>query len=322
METLTALSDPVLLEVLHLLPARDMLLCFPACRSILQTGSSTLLWFRVYCAAYRGHFKPPPSFEELAAGAPTELGLNLFDWVALHRHRALLDSPKPLQERLTGTLCLSDPGCERPGMIDAEHGGSSRGGGFFGGGSQCAAVLRQPLEPLPLARPIAYVEVYIHGGASVGLVDSVSYSDKSHIGWRPNSLGYHGDEGSIYSTCMGLSVKNFGPTFGLDPKLVVPNDSSQAPRAADVVGVGIDFGPGGGCSETETGVVFFTKNGEYVGGLPWTMPQLRHFAFALHRSGDRASVNIGTARFLFDIEGFSQSPRPSVSELCKRKACR
>jgi len=309
--------EPVLCEILHMLPSTDMARCLGSNRLLAEVGSVPALWFRAYCVAYRGHLDPPPSFEELAAGAPTDLALDAFDWSSLCKHRAQLLSKKTLQERLSGTLQLSDPGRERLGMIDAEHVLQ----GYRLSGSISGGVLRERMEPLPLMRPIAYVELYVHGGASAGLVDSVSYPSSSHIGWRNKSIGYHGDEGSIYAEAgdalASFRAIGFGPTFGLDPQLVVPNDSSRAPRAADVIGVGIDFPPQQDAGNDEQGpagagmgTVFWTKNGEYVGGLPWPDADLRYFAFALHRRGDRASVNTGTSRFLFDIEGFSQKPRP------------
>lgn len=307
------LMEPILLEVLHAVPVRELLPCLAACRALAQANENPLLWFRVYCASCRGHFEPPPSFEELVAGDFRELPLKLelFDWAKLCRHRASLAPATPLQQHLTGRLQVSaQAACA--GMIDVEH---SAGGGWMG--SQCAAVLRRRLSPLPAARPIAYVELYVRGGASVGLVSSASYSQRSHIGWKEGSLGYHGDEGSIYAGSGESSA--FGPTFGLDPEQVVPNDSGQADRKVDVIGVGIDFGPGGpdtveGAREgaKEGSVVFFTKNGVYIGSVPRDEPEMQYFAFALHRQGDRASLNTGANRFLFDIEEFSQVPRLDV----------
>merc|ERR1712032_923890 len=96
------------------------------------------------------------------------------------------------------------------------------------------------MQPLQLARPIAYVELFIRGGASVGLVGNPRYRKSAHIGWHAPSIGYHGDEGTLYCN-NGVHSFEVGPTFGLDPQLVVANDRTRAPRKADVVGVGIIF---------------------------------------------------------------------------------
>merc|ERR1712061_391637 len=102
-----------------------------------------------------------------------------------------------------------DAPTERRGMIDIEH--NSVRASFFGGTTQCM-VFKQPLKPMPLARPVAYVELMVHGGASVGLVDSCNYRPQAHIGWERQSLGYHGDEGALYFNS-GFGGQKFGPPF-------------------------------------------------------------------------------------------------------------
>jgi hypothetical protein len=315
--TLSSLVEPVLWEILHNLPPKELGASAGVSRCVKQAAASPLLWFRVYCSAYRGHFTPPPTFHELAAGCLTELEVERFSWSALTRSRvSLVDSKLTTSDRLKGGhLQLQDAPSERQGMIDAMHPGGHAGlRAFFG--TQLCAVLQQPLRPLPLSRPLAYVELMVRGGASVGLVDQRDYDSHAHVGWKPESLGYHGDEGSLYYSS-GYKSYKFGPSFGLDPELVVTNDVTNAPRRADVIGVGIDFSTDGSHSEATSragnGMVFFTKNGALVGSVILPSTRLNLFAFALHRGGDMASLNVGTARFFFDIEAFSQQPWPRES---------
>mmetsp|Transcript_1909 Transcript_1909/g.2902 ORF Transcript_1909/g.2902 Transcript_1909/m.2902 type:complete len:256 (+) Transcript_1909:127-894(+) len=253
MVAMSVLSDAVVLEILHNLDPEELRTCFATSTSVNCLASSNILWFRLYCSKYRGHFTPPPTFQELVAGAFSELNLDSLPWRVLVRIRIASSSDGPPTERLVGGgLHLEEAPMERWGMIDAEH---------VTRWPQCM-VLRQPLQAMPLGRPVAYAELLVHGGASVGLVDSCHYAPRSHVGWRPESLGYHGDDGSLFANrCFG-SVK-FGPTFGLDPELVVPDDRTQAPRRADVIGVGIDHGS----EEGKVKTAFFTKNGGLVGSV-------------------------------------------------------
>jgi hypothetical protein len=255
-EQLQSLIEPVLLEVMHALPPKDLAICRVVSRSLHQIASSSLLWFRVYSTVYRGNFKPPPSFTELAAGTLTELELARFPWHMLTQSHAMLSRTKPVGEQLKGgTLHLENVHTEPGGMIDAENQTerAPRAGWHDsrpGSNLQCV-VLQQPLQPLPLARPLAYVELLVHGGASVGLVKRSDYPHHSHVGWHDESLGYNGDNGLIYYSG---GIFRFGPTFGFDPELVVSNDAKIAPQRADVVGVGIDFEPN--CAE-DGWLVFF-----------------------------------------------------------------
>jgi len=240
-----------------------------------------------------------------------QLDLEQFDWEKLCYYRAMLASALPAPERVAADgLQVCDAPAERPGMIDVVH---ERDRGISLWGTALCMVLKQPLAPLPLARPVAYAEVLIHGGSSVGLVGNVAYHKSAHIGWYETSLGYHGDEGSIYFNS-GSSSHKFGPPFGLDPEFVVANDETRAPRRADVIGVGIDCGTSTGEATGATEkTIFFTKNGSMVGSMALPSEHLKHLALTLHRSGDSASVNVGTSRFFFDVEAYSQVPRPPVT---------
>lgn len=310
MADFTTLNEAIFLEILHNLTPEELGPVSATATFVNESASSSILWYRIYSSLYRGNFTPPPTFQELVAGSFSDLDLACFPWKTLTGFRAGMTPKLPLTPSsclVGGRLQLEDAPVERCGMIGATHVGELT----FLSTAQCM-ILRQPLKPMPLARPVAYVELLVHGGASMGLVDSCTYDPRSHIGWRPQSLGYHGDEGSIYFSG-GYGGRKFGPSFGLDPELVVPNDATKAPRRADVVGVGIDHGIDHGAEGSKEKTVFFTKNGELVGSMVLPNEDLAFFAFALHRKGDRASVNVGSSRFYFDIESYSRNPQPAVS---------
>lgn len=302
---MSMLIEPAVLEILDCLPPRDLFQIGSAAASLRRLAALPHLWFRVYCSAFRGHLAAPPTFSELAAGAPTELAVDKFPWREMACHRAGLAISGPAAKILVGSgLRVEHAPSARAGMIDAEHPGRVT---FFG--SQQSAVLDRALRALPLVRPVAYAELFVHGGASIGLLRRDAHKANSHIGWVPGSLGYHGDEGSLWC---GSSTRagslGFGPSFGLDPQVVVSNDNNHAPRHADVIGVGIDFAQEG---EEAPSTAFFTKNGKFIGSVVLPSEDMVHFAFALHRPGDTASLNVGTCRFLFDVEAYSQEPKPA-----------
>ena len=208
---------------------------------------------------------------------------------------------------------------------------------------------------LPLARPVAYVEFCILGGASVGLDwestpieqqlrNSMSTSMNEHVGWSRYSIGYHGDEGKVY---LGEGVFGeghaFGPTFGFDPDQIQINNATNAPWEHDIVGVGFEQ-VRSYSEDIDEGdfVVFFTKNGDFVGsvhvkeiifvrteagetrrGLNWIRGDASssgrfssrrasnaRFVVSLDSSGAKCFLNWGGQRFLFDIERYALQPRP------------
>jgi SPRY domain len=76
----------------------------------------------------------------------------------------------------------------------------------------------------------------IHSLVAIGLCKSESRLT-GMPGWRRGSWGYHGDDGKIFAEGTG---GNYGPLYG----------------TGDVVGCGIDL---------QSGIIFFTKNGEHLG---------------------------------------------------------
>ena len=112
-----------------------------------------------------------------------------------------------------------------------------------------------------------------------------------------------GDDGGLYVEDDEPEHWHFGPTFGYDPESVYRNAGPEVPRQPDVVGVGIERGADGNEQ------MFCTKNGALVGDSVLLPRSPKYFfAFALETEGDRASLNTGSARFVFDLEAYSQQP--------------
>lgn len=277
-------NDDVVIEVLSWLEPREIGRAAVISRMYHKADRTPLLWFHVYSRLFRHHLPA------------TALPITAFDWRTLTIRRAVIDA-----DRFHLVSDILDIRAEPDGMVDAE---------LLAGWSRTAsAVLRHHLVPLQLARPLAYVEALIVGGASVGLINATQsrtpdYPLEAHIGWRADAVGWHGDDGRIYRG--GQSGRPFGPTFGFDPERVYRNAGPDVPRQPDVVGVGVERGSDG------REQAFFTKNAALVGAVP--LPFLpgrvvhRFFAFALDAEHDYASVNGGSARFLFDLEAYSQQP--------------
>ncbi len=306
----------VLLEVLSCLEPREIGRAAAISRAYHKADRTPLLWFHVYSRLFRDHLPAPPRFRDIRRGAATALPIKAFDWRTLTIRRAVIDADR--FHLVSEELNIRAAPADRRGMLDTIVTGRSR---------TVSAVLRHPLVPLPLARPLAYVEAWIVGGASVGLINATetpSYPSQAHIGWRSDAIGWHGDDGRIYRG--DYEGRPFGPTFGFDPARVHRNAGPDVPRQPDVIGVGVERGSDGRKQ------AFFTKKGVLVGAVPLPVSSMRvhqgqadgtiiatrqitrlhrFFAFALEAGGDYASVNGGSASFLFDLEAYSQQqPHP------------
>ena len=289
----------VQLEVLSCLEPREIGRVAAVSRLCHKADRTPLLWFHVYSRMFRGHLPAPPRFRDIRGGAATALPIKDFDWRTLTIRRAVIDADR--FHLVSSELDIRAAPADRRGMVDTYLTGWNR---------TAPAVLRHQLVPLPLARPLAYVEAWIVGGASVGLVSATRTPryprEAGHVGWRGGTIGYHGDDGRIYRA--DQTGRRFGQTFGFDPARVYRNAGSDVPRQPDVVGVGVERGSDG------REQAFFTKNAALVGAVP--LPDgpkngrvvRRFFAFALDAEHDYASVNGGSARFLFDLEAYSQQP--------------
>ena len=288
----------VQLEVLSCLEPREIGRVAAVSRLCHKADRTPLLWFHVYSRMFRGHLPAPPRFRDIRGGAATALPIKDFDWRTLTIRRAVIDADR--FHLVSSELDIRAAPADRRGMVDTYLTGWNR---------TAPAVLRHQLVPLPLAGPLAYVEAWIVGGASVGLVSATRTPryprEAGHVGWRGGTIGYHGDDGRIYRS--DQTGRRFGPTFGFDPARVYRNAGPDVPRRPDVVGVGVERGSDG------REQAFFTKNAALVGAVPLLegpddVVVHRFFAFALDAVGDYASVNGGSARFRFDLEAYSQQP--------------
>ncbi|KAJ3190490.1 hypothetical protein HDU85_000789 [Gaertneriomyces sp. JEL0708] len=127
----------------------------------------------------------------------------------------------------------------------------------------------KPIASLPLHHPIADIPTAFHyyelqilsignGPSSFlshGLV-TLPYSPFSHIGWNLHSIGYHTDDGKIFAGACRHG-EEYDPLFLLGgPEEQYRRTSYQSIREGTVLGCGI---------APETGTVFFTRDGEYLG---------------------------------------------------------
>uniref|UniRef100_A0A0C9S914 TSA: Wollemia nobilis Ref_Wollemi_Transcript_2324_1228 transcribed RNA sequence n=1 Tax=Wollemia nobilis TaxID=56998 RepID=A0A0C9S914_9CONI len=134
--------------------------------------------------------------------------------------------------------------------------------------------------PAPVGRLLYYFEMTVHNGgerdsgASIGFTDEHSPKNK-HVGWEPNTFGYHEDDGQFYHNCgWGLP---FGPTY----------------TNGDTVGAGIN---------NVSKDVFFTKNEEFVGSFTKDFEGPLFPTIALHSPNEWVVVNFGQREFVFDIQ--------------------
>ena len=136
-------------------------------------------------------------------------------------------------------------------------------------------------DSIPAQCQFYYFEIKIvdkgDGGCiGIGLTPQSSNLRKMP-GWEKNTIGYHGDDGYIYSGSSNAgNSKGSGPLFG----------------TSDVIGCGINL---------KTKEVIFTKNGADIGLEYLMMPGISLFpTVGLHTSGERVWVNFGQKPFRFN----------------------
>ena len=142
-----------------------------------------------------------------------------------------------------------------------------------------------------LGMDLCYFEAHVQGGASVGIVsiannelkECYGRGSRKHIGWDGISYGFHSDDGDIFwndgNDPFGGRNVTFGTPWG---------DSS-------VIGCGYD---------RVGSKLFFTVDGQFIGEFnAASIPKSRYSAaVTLHEYDDSATINFGSAPFLFDIE--------------------
>mmetsp|Transcript_28567 Transcript_28567/g.53740 ORF Transcript_28567/g.53740 Transcript_28567/m.53740 type:complete len:315 (-) Transcript_28567:167-1111(-) len=118
---------------------------------------------------------------------------------------------------------------------------------------------------------------------SIGLATKNYPMNDSMPGWKPNSFGYHSDDGSTFGNCVRQA--SYGPTFGV----------------GDVVGCGLDY---------ETRTLFYTLNGKFL-DVAATLDEKMlteedwYPTIGLD-SHDGVECNFGGQPFVFDLQNYCE----------------
>ncbi|KAI0595874.1 SPRY domain-containing protein [Biscogniauxia sp. FL1348] len=110
-------------------------------------------------------------------------------------------------------------------------------------------------------------------------------------GWEPDSYGYHGDDGDVYSG--GNVGKRYKDTFG----------------PGDTIGCGINF---------RTGSVFFTKNANGLGIAFQNVKGKLYPAVGVKKPGEHVRVNFGQKPFIFNIENYMNNEQEIIRSAIAR----
>jgi hypothetical protein len=137
----------------------------------------------------------------------------------------------------------------------------------------------QPFFPLPYGcGNMGYFEVTITSGTPSLVIGAAQKGyDKQVPGWAPHSVGFYTADGSLFR------------------ESVIPREFGDACKIGDVIGCGVCF---------DKAELFFTRNGQLVGGMPLLcsakllVPTLGF----LHGSSEMTfKVNFGAEPFKFDL---------------------
>lgn len=123
------------------------------------------------------------------------------------------------------------------------------------------------------------------GNIGVGLCGGSVKLEKMP-GWEHGSFGYHGDDGLIFRQS-GEAGNKYGPKYG----------------AGDTVGC---------CWDLVDDVVFFTKNGVFLGRAFEGLSGPLFPTIGMQTKGGRITANFGAAPFAYDIEGYARQQRERV----------
>lgn len=138
----------------------------------------------------------------------------------------------------------------------------------------------QANRPAPCHPLFYYFEMTVKDGGQKGMI-GIGFTDKQYFkhssqpGWKPNSYGYHGDDGKLY--CAQIFGKRYGPRF----------------TTGDVVGAGINY------AKDE---IFFTKNGTLLPSVHKDVKVLLYPTIGLQSPDEKVEVNFGQQKFTFNVE--------------------
>ncbi|KAI1418586.1 SPRY domain-containing protein [Hypoxylon sp. FL1857] len=152
-------------------------------------------------------------------------------------------------------------------------------------------------HPMPWQAGIYYFEVTLLTRRRDETTVCIGFSTKNvplmrPPGWEPESWGYHGDDGDIYS---GQNVgkayegSHFGPT--------------------DTIGCGINF---------RTREAFFTKNGQDFKTAFRDIKGNLYPTVGMKKAGEHIRVNFGQTRFVFDIDNMVKGEQAKIRAAINR----
>ncbi|KAI8633854.1 ran-binding protein [Xylariaceae sp. FL1651] len=152
-------------------------------------------------------------------------------------------------------------------------------------------------HPMPAQAGIYYFEVTLLSKRRDETTVCIGFLGKSVSlarppGWEPESWGYHGDDGEVYS----------GGNVGKKYK-------DTAFSAGDVVGCGVNF---------RTGQAFFTKNGRDQGVAFRDIKGKLYPAVGIKKAGEHIRVNFGQSPFVFDIDKAMRQEQDKIKAAISR----
>jgi len=149
---------------------------------------------------------------------------------------------------------------------------------------------------IPKAAKLFYFEMKVvdkgkNGQVAIGAIESEASVKESMPGWL-SGFGYHGDDGCCFAARTEGQGHRYGPIF----------------ENGDVIGFGADF---------ENNLVFFTKNGKFVGFAfnNELNPKVSYFPVIGSKSkGSALQCNFGTGdeKFVFDLSRYSKDLKTEI----------
>ncbi|KAI2601727.1 SPRY-domain-containing protein [Hypoxylon sp. NC1633] len=146
-------------------------------------------------------------------------------------------------------------------------------------------------HPMPWQAGIYYFEVTLLSRRRDETTVCIGFSTKNVAlnkppGWEPESWGYHGDDGDIYSG------HNVGKPY-----------DGQAFGSQDIIGCGVNF---------RTREAFFTKNGKDYKTAFRDIKGDLYPTIGMKKAGEHIRVNFGQTKFTFDIDGMMEKEQARI----------